>query len=253
MSRKSLTPLELPGSPTQPNEAATKSYVDTMVAGGGVDPHIVGEMKIWPLAILPSSRWLKCEGQEVSRTTYSALHALVAAAGYPIPFGPGNGSTTFTLPDAKSRLLRGAGSFALLGQVDSLGAVETARSLTHTHVIDPQAAHAHFAAQGVGSLAASGGSVSRHSHGINQTSHTGNAITPNTGGANRVVLLNGEHTGSHDHGGNTLSGVNSEHTHNVTGQTDDNGLHSHGGVTKGNTGTESLPFITLNLIIYAGP
>jgi hypothetical protein len=35
MSRKSLVPIELPGDPTQPLEAATKQYVDAQGGGGG--------------------------------------------------------------------------------------------------------------------------------------------------------------------------------------------------------------------------
>ena len=44
-------------------------------------------------------------GQALSRTTYAALHALFASAGY--PYGSGDGSTTFNLPDLRGRGLFG--------------------------------------------------------------------------------------------------------------------------------------------------
>ena len=50
-------------------------------------------------------RWLLCNGQTVSRTTYSALFALIGTA-----FGVGNGTTTFTLPDCQGRVAGSIGS-----------------------------------------------------------------------------------------------------------------------------------------------
>lgn len=45
--------------------------------------------------------WLECNGVAVSRTTYAALNSLLSGLSY--PFGSGNGSTTFTLPDLRGR------------------------------------------------------------------------------------------------------------------------------------------------------
>lgn len=46
--------------------------------------------------------WLICHGQEVSRTTYAELYAVVGNR-----FGEGNGTTTFHVPDFRGRFLRG--------------------------------------------------------------------------------------------------------------------------------------------------
>lgn len=46
--------------------------------------------------------WLICDGTEVSRTTYSALFAVIG-----ITAGSGNGTTTFNVPDHRGRFLRG--------------------------------------------------------------------------------------------------------------------------------------------------
>jgi len=46
--------------------------------------------------------WLECGGQEVSRSTYAALFLAIGTI-----YGPGDGVTTFNLPDARGRSLIG--------------------------------------------------------------------------------------------------------------------------------------------------
>lgn len=46
--------------------------------------------------------WLECNGQLVSRTTYSALYTAISTT-----YGPGDGSTTFGIPDYRGLFLRG--------------------------------------------------------------------------------------------------------------------------------------------------
>ncbi len=46
--------------------------------------------------------WLLCDGSAVSRTTYLALFTVVGVA-----YGPGNGSSTFNLPDLRGRVVAG--------------------------------------------------------------------------------------------------------------------------------------------------
>jgi len=46
--------------------------------------------------------WLTCDGLAVSRTTYSALFTAIGTV-----YGPGDGLTTFNLPDARGMFLRG--------------------------------------------------------------------------------------------------------------------------------------------------
>ncbi len=49
--------------------------------------------------------WLLCDGSAVSRSTYSALFAVIGTT-----YGSGNGSTTFNVPNAQGVFVRGAGS-----------------------------------------------------------------------------------------------------------------------------------------------
>ena len=47
--------------------------------------------------------FLVCNGGEISRTTYSALFAVIGTT-----YGSGDGSTTFNLPDLTDRFLQGS-------------------------------------------------------------------------------------------------------------------------------------------------
>lgn len=69
-------------------------------------------------AASPPTGWLACDGSAVSRTTYSALFAIIGTT-----FGAGDGSTTFNLPDLRGRTPIGSGT----------GSGLTARTLGATH------------------------------------------------------------------------------------------------------------------------
>lgn len=87
-----------------------------------------------------------CRGQEVSRSTYAALYAVVGNR-----FGAGNGTTTFNVPDFQGRTPVGynggtsdpvtSGKFTL-GVGEKVGST-TAVVVAHTHY---QGAHEHFLA-----------------------------------------------------------------------------------------------------------
>jgi len=81
---------------------ATKALVASG-AGAYAWSHVVpaGAIVAWP-HLTPPTGWLECDGTAVSRTTYAALFALIAD-----DYGPGNGTTTFNLPDYRGEFLRG--------------------------------------------------------------------------------------------------------------------------------------------------
>lgn len=53
----------------------------------------VGAIVDWPVSA-PPARWLLCNGQAVSRTTYAALFKRIG-----VTQGAGDGSTTFNVPN----------------------------------------------------------------------------------------------------------------------------------------------------------
>ncbi len=61
---------------------------------------------IFPYAGTTAPSWaLLCNGQAVSRAIYSALNTLMSGLGY--PYGSGDGSTTFNVPDLRGRTVFG--------------------------------------------------------------------------------------------------------------------------------------------------
>lgn len=93
------------------------------------------------------SGWLLAYGQDVSRTTYSALFSAIGTT-----YGSGDGSTTFTLPDLRGRVVAGQDDMGstsanrLTNQSgglngDTLGA--TGGSETHTLTEAQLPAHSH--------------------------------------------------------------------------------------------------------------
>jgi len=109
--------------------------------------------------------WLYCDGDAVSRTTYSALYGIIGTH-----YGAGNGSTTFNLPDTRNEFLRGASSTLPIGhkQTDEM------RSHQHAGVTNFSGDHVH----GIGVNANTNAGLS----GI-RAGDTGPIGTINSGGA----------------------------------------------------------------------
>lgn len=60
----------------------------------------VGIVQLWLTENIPTDH-LVCDGSAVSRTTYSALFAIIG-----VMYGAGDGSTTFNLPDCRGQFPR---------------------------------------------------------------------------------------------------------------------------------------------------
>ncbi len=63
--------------------------------------------------------WLECNGTAVSRSTYSDLNTLMSGISY--PFGSGNGTTTFNLPDFRGRSFTNHATTGGHANVNTLG------------------------------------------------------------------------------------------------------------------------------------
>lgn len=95
----------------------------------------VGTIKMWPTASAPGGT-LICNGDAVSRTTYASLFSVVGTT-----FGAGNGSTTFNLPDYRSKVPVGYdGSNSNFNAIGKTGGEEThtlstSETPSHTHTV----------------------------------------------------------------------------------------------------------------------
>ena len=65
---------------------------------------MAGTIKMFAGSVAPDG-WLLCNGQAVSRTTYSKLFNVIGTT-----YGEGDGSTTFNVPDLRGRTPVGVGT-----------------------------------------------------------------------------------------------------------------------------------------------
>jgi microcystin-dependent protein len=123
-----------------------------LILGGGQCP--TGTLVEYGGGSLPNG-WLWCDGSIISRATFSGLFAAIGTT-----WGPGDGSTTFQLPDKRGLVTAGSQNFGGNGTISdvtrqlgaTIGSVAGERSHTiltgelpvHNHpVSDPTHAHAY--------------------------------------------------------------------------------------------------------------
>lgn len=98
---------------------------DTSGSSPSVTAVPTGGVLAWTTGTAPTG-FLLCDGSAVLRATFTALNTLLSAAGY--PFGNGDGSTTFNVPDLRGRFPLGKST---AGTGSTLGA--TGGAIDHTH------------------------------------------------------------------------------------------------------------------------
>lgn len=223
----------------------------------------VGTVWMW-LTAAPPAGWLLLDGAEISRTgTYAALYAAIGAAG-----GPGNGTTTWTLPDFRNRMPMGVGPNPSVG-LGGTGGSKDAALVSHSHTVNShshggvtggEAGHWHGAGHDHTSADAgyhfhlaefirvkyTTASVA-HSHNFGgNTLAEGPAGGPAVGDAAKATIdvLN---SGTHSHGVNwngLNTGAGTNHTHSV-------GAESPGTNAQGVAATNANlpPYLGINFIV----
>jgi len=88
-----------------------------------------GSVFCMAVATVPSG-YLECNGAAVSRTTYSALFAIIGTA-----YGAGNGSSTFNLPDLRGEFVRGFDNGKGTDSGRSIATSQSATNASHNHSV----------------------------------------------------------------------------------------------------------------------
>lgn len=129
-----LAPLASPtftGTPSGPtastgtntSQLATTAFVTT-AAGLSVP---AGSVITYAGSTAPAG-WLKCNGAAISRSTYSALFAVVGST-----YGAGNGTSTFNVPDLRGEFVRGWDDARGVDATRAIGTAQGENYISHVH------------------------------------------------------------------------------------------------------------------------
>lgn len=201
-----------------------------------MNAQLVGTIVQLPASGLPTGRRiLKLNGASLSRTSYAELWAFAQASGNlassqsaktAAQFGPGDGSTTFTLPDYRGYFLRALSDGAGIDSGRSISSVQSSQNLSHGHSADTGYAGSH----------AHGGSTNWAGyHGHSSTSDFTGGHYHDFGGTQPLVTPGGQLPSGVQGGGSFSGGIT---TLSYTGY---GGSHSHAiNVTPGGDHSHSI-------------
>jgi microcystin-dependent protein len=118
------------GIPSGPTASVGTNTTQLATTAFVTSANPTGVINMWGTGTAPTG-WLLCAGAAVSRSTYSALFAVIGTT-----FGVGDGTTTFNLPNYTNRMPYGTTVATTGGSADAV-------VVSHTHAItDPGHAHA---------------------------------------------------------------------------------------------------------------
>lgn len=158
-----------------------------------------GMMIMYGGSTLPAS-WLECDGAAVSRTTFADLFAAIGTT-----YGAGDGSTTFNLPDNRSRIPIGSGQGAGLtlrtiggSGGEELHVISSAEMGVHNHAFI-ESSHAHtLTAASAGAHTHNTETTGTFGGGLTKLFGVGDGLTPNTATiAGAALAANSIHTHTH--------------------------------------------------------
>ena len=173
----------------------------------------VGKVAAFSRTSAPNG-YLKCNGAEISRTTYAALFSVIGTT-----YGAGDGSTTFNVPDLRGEFIRGWDDARGVDSGRVLGSWQDGQNLWHGHGITINGySHNHW-------LGATTSTNGNHNHSTvfsyavvsNKTSSPVYIEAKGNGGSGvYTTSLNGNHT--HD-----VSGWTSTDSHGHSAYIDESG------------------------------
>lgn len=155
--------------------------------------------------------WLKANGAAVSRTTYAKLFAAIGT-----DYGPGDGSTTFNVPDLRGYHIRSLDDGRGVDSGRVRGSIQADQNKSHNHggATGAQSAdHVHYGSTDTGS--------NDHAHGVPYGVSTAGSgaggFVRSTSASPSGYIYSAGITASHTHGFAT-GGTSTNHTHGITSE-----------------------------------
>jgi microcystin-dependent protein len=163
MNGNTVEQRQVSNDPKYDRDIVPKAYLDRIVAAitasiASVDSVPIGA-GTWFVSDTIPAKWLLCNGQAVSRTTYATLFAMIGTT-----YGAGDSSTTFNIPNIKGRVVVGKNSADTA--FDTLSETGGAPTVTLTAAQSGLVGHNH--------------TQDAHSHTVR---YRGFSITPNSAGS----------------------------------------------------------------------
>ncbi len=139
------------------------------------------------------ANFLKENGAAVSRTTYSALFAVIGTT-----FGAGNGTTTFNLPESRGEFVRGLDDGRGVDVGRTLASAQAAMVGPHTHTatIADGGAHTHTAGPATARYGANGQSYGSWMPSAGDSDRNSVTLTTNSGGSHSHTITINNNTGT---------------------------------------------------------
>lgn len=188
--------------------------------GGGASAFPVGGV-IYVPANKPPLGFIRQNGALLSRDTYGGLWGFAQASGNIVPtdaewtegkFSPGNGSTTFRIPDGRGNVFRSWDDARGIDANRIIGSLQMDQLSSHSHSGSTgyvSADHAHYVS------ANTGGRSAAHTHGYMGPQGPSWGID-DSGGHMQYRNTDGE-SADHVHGFSAWTGgINTNHTHSVS-------------------------------------
>jgi len=108
-----------------------QNQINSIVSNNGVPTGTIIQSVVANLQTLYPDTWLYCDGQRVSRSTYSTLFSFIGTT-----YGMGDMNTNFNLPDLRSCFIRGADSISYNGTTytpNAVGDIQQDAIQSHVH------------------------------------------------------------------------------------------------------------------------
>jgi microcystin-dependent protein len=190
------------GSPVASSTTATElGYVHGVTSGiqaqinaATASTAPTGSITMYGASSAPTG-WHLCDGSAISRTTFSALFAIIGTN-----YGPGDGSTTFNVPNMVNNVPIGAGSTASLGATAGSNTVTPVDS-GHTHPIP----HAHTTVVGDNGSGSTAYMRDDNPYGTVSASATGQSFTTSAFGATSLPYFKTSGTDTANSGSGTAN------------------------------------------------